>query len=201
MDTYKCNYHMHSNYSNGLMSPAQLVRKFVEEEYDVLSLTDHDTIEGIKEFMAACEATKIKGVPGVEFTTFHDHDGKVYEIHLLGYNFDPGNELIIDTCRKIKEDPGAELTTEDAIRIIKEAGGQSFVAHPVKIGEIGGRGTEDFYKEFEGLLKDLKKKGLIGLECISPLNTEEEEYRFIQLAGKYHLHISSGTDYHGEDIK
>ena len=58
MDTYKCNYHMHSHYSDGALSPGQLVRKFAQEEYDVIALTDHDTVSGIKEFLAACEGTE-----------------------------------------------------------------------------------------------------------------------------------------------
>ncbi|MBO5995109.1 MAG: PHP domain-containing protein [Firmicutes bacterium] len=200
MDTFKCNYHMHSHYSNGTLSPAQLVRKYIDEEYDVLSLTDHDSIDGIKEFLAACEATKIKGVVGVELTTTHDLMGKVYNIHILGYNFDPENEALAEACRRFRENTGSCLSAEEAIRIVGEAGGQTFLAHPVKIPELGERDTEEFYKEFEVLLKDLKKKGLKGLECINPMHTEDEEYRFIQYAGKYHLHISSGTDHHGEEI-
>lgn len=268
MDTYKCNYHMHSYYSDGALSPAQLVRKFVDEEYDIIALTDHDGIEGVKEFLACCEAVKIKGVTGIEFSTSHVFNGKDYEIHLLGYNFDPDNEQLVNTCRDLKErrhernirlvqklnemgydldldelesqskgkyvgKPNVarvmvskgyiekpieafsntilespevkairkrKLSTEEAIRIVTEAGGQAFVAHPAKIKEIDGRGTEAFWEEFEKILKDLKLKGLKGLECIYPEHTEEEEFRFVQLAGKYHLHVSTGTDFHGDDI-
>ena len=268
MDTYKCNYHMHSYYSDGALSPGQLVRKFADEEYDVIALTDHDGIGGVREFLAACEAVKIKGVTGAEFTTVHHFNGKDYEIHLLGYNFDPENELLVSTCEmlkerrhernvkliaklremgydldldelesqskgkyvgkpniaramtargyisapieafseKILESPEVKairkekLTTEEAINLVTQAGGQAFVAHPAKIKEIEGRGTETFWKEFEAILKDLRSKGLKGLECIYPAHTEDEEFRFVQLAGKYHLHISSGTDYHGDDL-
>lgn len=199
MDTYKCNYHMHSYYSDGALSPAQLVRKFTDEEYDIIALTDLECIDGVKEFMAACEAVKIKGVTGIEFSTSHNLNGKDYSLHLLGYNFDPDNELMIGTCRDLKAGK-MKLSTEEAIRIITQAGGQAFVAHPGKIREIDGRGTEAFWQEFEKLIKDLKIKGLKGLECIYPDHTDEEEYRFIQLAGKYHLHISQGTDYHGDDM-
>ena len=93
-----------------------------------------------------------------------------------------------------------KLPTEEAIKLIAKAGGQAFVAHPAKIKELGERGTEEFWNNFEKLIKDLKSKGLKGLECIYPVHTEEEEFRFIQLAGKYHLHISSGTDFHSEDL-
>ncbi len=269
MDTYKVNYHMHSYYSDGAYSPGQLVRKFVNEGYEVISLTDHDGIEGIKEFMAACEASGVQGVTGVEFSTYHNFRGIDHEVHLLGYKFDPDNEEFNAACAKLKElrhrrnirllaklremgydidleevesqskgkyvgkpniarlmvkkgyinspkeafseeifeSPEVKairkekLTTEEAIRLITAAGGQAFVAHPAKIKDMPDRGTPEFWEVFEAMLKELKKKGLKGLECIYPEHTEEEEFRFIQLAGKYHLHISSGTDFHGDDLK
>ena len=267
MDTYKCNYHMHSYYSDGVLSPGQLVRKFAGEEYDVMSLTDHDGIEGVKEFLAACEAAGVKGISGIEFSTCHEYDGSVHEVHVLGYNFDPDDEEFRDLCadlkkrrrdrnvrliaklnelgydisleeiesqskgryagkpniarslvskgyfgtpkevfEKLMDTPEIEaikkedLTAEEAIKAISKAGGQAFVAHPAKIKTLGERDTAEFWKNFEKLLKDLRSKGLKGLECFYPEHTDEEEFRFIQLAGKYHLHISSGTDYHGDDL-
>jgi predicted metal-dependent phosphoesterase TrpH len=267
MDTYKCNYHMHSCYSDGALTPAQLVRKFVDEEYDIIALTDHDGIGGVKEFLAACEAAKVQGVAGVEFSTSHEFKGKNLEIHLLGYRFDPDNEELIEATEllkkrrhdrnvkllaklnemgyemnleelesqskgkyvgkpniarlmtekgyvsspreafdKILETPEIrsirkeKMTTEEAIGLVLRAGGQPFVAHPGKIRDLGERESEEFWSNFEELLKELKKAGLKGLECIYPAHSENEEYRFIQLAGKYHLHISSGTDYHSDDL-
>ena len=258
---------MHSYYSDGVLSPGQLVKKFKEEGYDVIALTDHDGIEGVKEFLAACEAAGVQGVSGIEFSTSHILDGVNHEIHLLGYHFNPDNEEFKEVCADLKRrrhernvkliaklnEKGYELDiddlesqskgkyvgkpniarvlvsrgyfsyprevfdklletpeikairkeklpTEEAIKLIAKAGGQAFVAHPAKIKELGERGTEEFWNNFEKLIKDLKSKGLKGLECIYPVHTEEEEFRFIQLAGKYHLHISSGTDFHSEDL-
>lgn len=258
---------MHSYYSDGVMSPGQLVKKFKDEEYDVLALTDHDGIEGVKEFLAACEAAGVQGVSGIEFSTSHVLDGVDHEIHLLGYHFDPDDEKFREVCEDLKKrrhdrnvkliaklnDLGYDLDinelesqskgkyvgkpniarvlvskgyfstprevfdklletleikairkeklpTAEAIRVISEAGGQAFIAHPAKIKELGERGTVEFWTNFEKLLKDLRSKGLKGLECIYPVHTEEEEFRFIQLAGKYHLHISSGTDFHSDDL-
>lgn len=258
---------MHSYYSDGVMSPGQLVKKFKDEEYDVLALTDHDGIDGVKEFLAACEAAGVQGVSGIEFSTSHVLDGVDHEIHLLGYHFDPDDEKFREVCEDLKKrrhdrnvkliaklkDLGYDLDinelesqskgkyvgkpniarvlvskgyfstprevfdklletpeikairkeklpTAEAIRVISEAGGQAFIAHPAKIKELGERGTVEFWTNFEKLLKDLRSKGLKGLECIYPVHTEEEEFRFIQLAGKYHLHISSGTDFHSDDL-
>ncbi len=193
---------MHSHYSDGALSPGQLVRKFAQEEYDVIALTDHDTISGIKEFMAACEAAGIKGIPGIEFTTEHVMGDLNCGIYLLGYNVDPDDSGLIKVCEELKNRSSEDeirLSAEDAINVISAAGGQAFLADPAKIKELGEKGSAEYWTNLEILLKDLKKKGLKGLECITPVHTDEEEFRFIQLAGKYHLHISSGTDFHSDD--
>ncbi|MCR5182937.1 MAG: PHP domain-containing protein [Clostridia bacterium] len=269
MDTYKCNYHMHSYYSDGAYSPEELVRKHCDEEYDVIALTDHDGIEGIREFLESCESHGIRGVTGIEFSTELELDGKEYELHILGYGFDPENAELKETCSRLrvlrherneklfaalnelgfcldleeieerskgryvgKPDIARELvrkgilsepkeaftekvferpeikairkvklSSEEAIRLITGAGGTAFLAHPAKIRELGEkRGSEEFFEEIERILTALRKVGLKGLECIYPEHTEEERFRFIQLAGKYHLHISSGTDFHGDDM-
>ena len=93
---------MHSYYSDGVLSPGQLVKKFKEEGYDVIALTDHDGIEGVKEFLAACEAAGVQGVSGIEFSTSHILDGVNHEIHLLGYHFDPDNEEFKEVCADLK---------------------------------------------------------------------------------------------------
>jgi len=192
---------MHSHYSDGVLSPGQLVRKFAQEEYDVIALTDHDTINGIKEFLAACEAAGIKGITGIEFTTEHVMEDMKCSVYLLGYNFDPDDSGMIKVCGELKSaEDRVKLSTEDAIKVISASGGQAFLADPAKIEELGERGSAEYWKNLEMILKDLKKKGLKGLECITPGHTEEEEFRFVQLAGKYHLHISSGTDFHSDDL-
>ena len=55
------------------------------------------------------------------------------------------------------------------------------------------------YVEQEGqfLSEGLKKAGLKGLECLHPSHSEKEVIDFATLAGKYHLHITEGSDYHG----
>ena len=190
---------MHSHYSDGALSPGQLVRKFAQEEYDVIALTDHDTVSGIKEFLAACEAAGIKGITGIEFTAEHDFSGIKCDLYILGYNIDPEDAELVKVCGELKNNMDEErirISAEDAIKVISAAGGQAFLADPVKIEDLGENGSDGYWNNLEMLLKDLRKKGLKGLECITPSHTDEEEFRLIQLAGKYHLHISSGTDFH-----
>ena len=56
---YKVDYHIHTHYSDGTMSPVEVVRQYNDEEYDIISITDHDGIDGLNEAMIAGEALKI----------------------------------------------------------------------------------------------------------------------------------------------
>ena len=74
------------------------------------------------------------------------------------------------------------------------------LAHPIQTRGIGSPGSEEFYENIETLIARLKKQGLRGLECFHPDQNEEQSARFVQLAEKYHLHITRGSDFHGEDF-
>ncbi|GFZ29871.1 phosphatase [Clostridium zeae] len=89
---------------------------------------------------------------------------------------------------------------EDAIRVIKEAGGLSFLAHYNKHMGFAGLYNEQIEEEISYLVS----LGLDGLERYYPSHGEED-YKFLDyLINKYNLMISGGTDYHGKnrpDIK
>ncbi len=71
--------HTHSNFSDGLYSPIELIRLAERIGLGGLALTDHDTIDGLSEFLKV--ETKIMRVPGIEIST--EHEGN--EVHILGY--------------------------------------------------------------------------------------------------------------------
>jgi predicted metal-dependent phosphoesterase TrpH len=73
--------HVHSNHSDGIYSPKQLVEMATELGLGGIALTDHDTIVGNKEFLERGEKSDLACIPGVEIST--DYHG--YELHLLGY--------------------------------------------------------------------------------------------------------------------
>ena len=77
----KFEIHMHSTFSDGAFSPTRLVDIAKGNGVSVLSLTDHDTFEGISEFMAATKAEEIFGFPGIEITVCY----RGFNLHLLAY--------------------------------------------------------------------------------------------------------------------
>jgi 3',5'-nucleoside bisphosphate phosphatase len=81
MPLRKSEIHMHSVFSDGEFSPSELVDLAERNQVSVLSLTDHDTFDGIPEFLQSAEATDITAFPGIEITVkFHN-----FNIHMLAY--------------------------------------------------------------------------------------------------------------------
>jgi predicted metal-dependent phosphoesterase TrpH len=85
----RADLHVHSNISDGIHSPSKLVEMAVNLELGALALTDHDTIDGVPEFLNTNCPDYIMRIPGVEIST--EHNGK--EVHLLGYFVQESQEL------------------------------------------------------------------------------------------------------------
>ena len=89
------------------------------------------------------------------------------------------------------------LSSSEAIELLIGAKGTAVLAHPLEIDEFISEGKYNFDKLVK-LLIELKKLGLKGLECFHPSATEEDSEKLIEIAAKYHLHITSGSDFHHE---
>lgn len=81
----KIDLHSHSYYSDGVLSPKDLVERAQSRGVTVLALTDHDTVAGIPEALAAAENTELRLIPGIELSCTWNHK----TIHILGLNIDP----------------------------------------------------------------------------------------------------------------
>jgi predicted metal-dependent phosphoesterase TrpH len=92
--------HIHSNFSDGLLSPEEIVRKARDSGLTVISITDHDIVDGIEPAIAEGEKLGIKVIPGIEFTT----DLPDTEIHILGYYIDYKTKWLKELLLKIRED-------------------------------------------------------------------------------------------------
>ena len=75
-------FHTHSRWSDGVLTPTALVERAAAHGVRVLSLTDHDTLAGVAEATAAGARAGVRVVPGVEVSTDLPDGG---EAHLLGY--------------------------------------------------------------------------------------------------------------------
>lgn len=85
--------HSHTTYSDGALAPDVLFERATEQHVDVLSITDHDTVDaylGIPPIPASLQL-----VPGIEFSTQWENIG----IHVLGLNIEPGSGAIAEGTR------------------------------------------------------------------------------------------------------
>lgn len=116
-----------------------------------------------------------------------------FERAMLRKGYHPENMWdIFDEVKKEK------ITIEEGIDLIKGAGGIAVLAHPMKTKNLGTKDSEEFWDNLYTIVKDLKKKGLKGIECYHPSADNEQSMKLVQLAGKYHLHMTEGSDFHGE---
>ena len=75
-----CDLHTHSIFSDGTDSPTKLINDAIELELSAVALCDHNTVDGLPEFLSAAEGKNIEAVPGAEFSV--EYNG--VEMHLLG---------------------------------------------------------------------------------------------------------------------
>lgn len=76
------------------------------------------------------------------------------------------------------------LEAEEIIDLIKNSGGTPVLAHPKLIHN-------------DALVEELLKNGIEGIEAIYPKHDEEDTKRYLELAEKYHLLVTGGSDFHG----
>jgi len=86
----KYDLHSHSTYSDGALTPEQLIHRAKEKAVDVLALTDHDTTAGLAEAAQAAKQYQLQLINGIELST----RWKKHDIHIVGLNIDPGNNIL-----------------------------------------------------------------------------------------------------------
>ncbi|HYH92163.1 MAG TPA: PHP domain-containing protein [Candidatus Saccharimonadales bacterium] len=87
--------HAHTTRSDGIVPPAALVRQAFEAGVRTFALTDHDTLAGYREVMAAdAVPAGLRLLPGVEINALVTRDLGLWEgeLHILGFGMDPNDE-------------------------------------------------------------------------------------------------------------
>ena len=104
-----CDLHIHSTFSDGTDDPTRLVQLAEELGLVAVALCDHNTVEGLPEFLRAAEGSSVEAVPAVEFTT----DYKGTELHLLAMYVRPEYydqiRRLLEKLRQAKEQGNRDL--------------------------------------------------------------------------------------------
>jgi predicted metal-dependent phosphoesterase TrpH len=82
--------HIHTDRSDGLLSPEQIVAKANKAGLSTISITDHDMLDGIEPAFVAGKRHNVEIIPGLELSAEHDNS----EIHILGYFIDWQNQAL-----------------------------------------------------------------------------------------------------------
>lgn len=75
--------HVHSTFSDGTLSPEQIVSLAKTRGISVLALTDHDTTAGLPSFKKACDEANLASLAGIELSA-----EAPFVLHILGYRID-----------------------------------------------------------------------------------------------------------------
>ena len=124
--------HVHSTASDGILSPSSVVAEAAAHDVWLLSITDHDTTDGIREARTAAAQAALTLVPGVELSV----GAEEHEIHVLGYFIDLDNRPLQDILRTLR---GArDLRNERIVARLRELGAPIDLE---RVKEIAGEGS------------------------------------------------------------
>ncbi len=240
--------HLHTNLSDGSLSPFELVKLSKRRGLRCISVTDHDTLASYAATKPFADELGIEIIPGIEVSAVWQ--GR--DVHILGYFCDPTNlainmeleesakqrvsrakailkklstlgvnisfEKVVGYCKgKVIGRPhiamalvdeeyvanfsdafnkylgdGAPafvekrgLNPQQTIRLIENAGGIAVLAHPYK-------------SNIDSLIPDLVEAGLQGIEVYSPAQKGSAGRRYREIAERYGLVGTGGSDFHSE---
>ena len=102
-------------------------------------------------------------------------------------------DCYLDTPEYHEIDKGRKPSAQTCVEKINEAGGKVSLAHPYQIA-LEGESSDELVRRLVGY-------GLDAIECYYPIHTPAQTVEYLALAEKYGLHITGGSDFHGEKNK
>ncbi len=149
-------FHTHSNYSDGTLSPEQLIIHAKEKGLKMLALTDHDTVTGLHRAKIMAQQQGLDFIPGIELAAQNDRT-----LHILGLSIDPDHEVW----------RGAQQRMRDSRRMRNER-----IVH--KLNSLGIMlSMEDLYRQAKGTVSRVHIARWLVEKGICPdISTAFKEY-------------------------
>jgi len=130
--------HTHSSCSDGSLSPRELVQLAKKRDLRAIALTDHDTVAGVAEAVAAGKELGVEVVTGVEISAQYPPG----TMHILGYCFSPSQPELLKALKKLQKaraarNPkiierlqalGLEITTDEVLNLSSGQVGRPHIA-------------------------------------------------------------------------
>lgn len=89
--------HIHTTASDGTCTPEQVVRMARKKGFSLIAITDHDTMDGVKEALEAGRQNNVEVIPGVEISA-----GVELEVHILGYGMSPDHPVMVEMMEDMR---------------------------------------------------------------------------------------------------
>jgi predicted metal-dependent phosphoesterase TrpH len=99
MKPLNADLHCHSTVSDGLLSPAEVVRRAHANGVDLLALTDHDELGGVAEARATADEVGMRFLDGVEVSISWGNDQTV---HIVALGVDPLNPALCEGLKQVR---------------------------------------------------------------------------------------------------
>jgi predicted metal-dependent phosphoesterase TrpH len=110
----------HSTHSDGALEAAEVVQRAAAAGVELLALTDHDTVSGVAEAIAAGERHGVRVVPAIEISAVDEGSAVPRELHILGYRIDHTGPVLTRRLAEFLAD--REQRTLRMAAALKEAG-------------------------------------------------------------------------------
>lgn len=92
---------LHSTASDGTEHPAELVAHAARRGLQVIALTDHDSLLGVEDALAAGRVHGVWVIPAIEFSTRSEPTRDFDDINILGYNVDPHHPELVRVLQRV----------------------------------------------------------------------------------------------------
>lgn len=129
--------HVHSNISDGANSPAEIIEIAVKNKVKVIALTDHDSIEGIREASIEASRNDITLINGIEMSAVFENR----RIHILGLGIDIASNEFLSTYNRLQILKDLGITA-----ILKQLEKQGIV---IDIRELRAKSTEGYLNRYD----------------------------------------------------
>jgi 3',5'-nucleoside bisphosphate phosphatase len=90
------NLHIHTRYSDGAFKPKELTNAAKSNNLDIISFTDHDSVEVYKHI--PIEHAPVRILPGIEFSSTWENS----DVHILGFGIDTSDKQLLDILAWMK---------------------------------------------------------------------------------------------------
>lgn len=191
--------HTHSIKSDGSMTPAEVVREAKKAGLAAIALSDHDSIDGVKEAMEEGKKTGVEVVPAIEFSVQSET-----ETHILAYYLDIDNPVLLKTLEECRQT--RDFRNKETCRLLNELGFDVTMEEAKALAPNGIIGRAHFARILmdKGYTESVKEGFKLYLEngrpayCGVQRLTVEETVELIKECGGLsfvaHLHLTKKPD-------